>query len=116
MLYRYSSHKLKKCNAKLFSDWYVLYRHDVDTVKKKPSEKPATIPEGPVRQSLVFREMFSGHQDGDVTLPEVNIDDELKELDDDFGDFDETGVEDVEVDLKGDYNLCVRYPFEDALW
>lgn len=76
-------------------------RHDIDTVKKKPSEKPAPIPEGPVRQSLVFKEMFSGQQDGDVTLPEVNIDDELKELDDDFGDFDDTGVEDLEPDPKG---------------
>ncbi|CAG2246838.1 unnamed protein product [Mytilus edulis] len=77
------------------------FRHDVDTVKKKPSDKPAPVPEGPVRQSLVFQEMFSNQHDGDVTVPEVNIDEELMQLDDDFSDFDDTGIEDVDCDKKG---------------
>lgn len=46
--------------------------------------------------------MFSGQQDGDVTLPEVNLDnEELNMLDDDFSDFNDTGIEDIEEENKG---------------
>ena len=82
--------------------FFFIFRHDVETVKKRPSDKPAPIPEGSVRQSLVFKEMFSGQHDGDVTLPEVNLDnEELNQLDDDFSDFNDTGIEDIEEENKG---------------
>ena len=46
--------------------------------------------------------MFSGQHDGDVTLPEVNLDnEELNLLDDDFSDFNDTGIEDIEEENKG---------------
>ena len=46
--------------------------------------------------------MFSGQHDGDVTLPEVNLDnEELNQLDDDFSDFNDTGIEDIEEENKG---------------
>lgn len=46
--------------------------------------------------------MFSGQQDGDITLPEVNIDnEELNLLDDDFSDFNDTGIEDIEEENQG---------------